>query len=87
MNFKAEISFLILIILKGEIIMSILEGAIYTALGTVVTGVGAAMVAMETAPMIAAGEVGFGAAHIVLGAIDLIEHKKHHKTTRKSISK
>lgn len=38
------------------------------ALGTVVTGVGAAMVALEIAPMIAAGVVGFGLAHIVLGA-------------------
>lgn len=55
------------------------EGAIPTVLGTVVTGVGAAMVAMEMAPMIAAGVVGFGAAHIMLGAIDLVEHKNHHE--------
>lgn len=39
--------------------MRIREGAIPTALGTVVTGV--------------------GAAHMVLGAIDLVEHKKHHR--------
>jgi len=37
-------------------------------LGTLVTGIGAAMVALEVAPMIAAGVVGFGVAHIVLGA-------------------
>ena len=53
------------------------EGKIPTVLGTVVTGVGASMVAMEMAPMIAAGVLGFGAAHIVLGTIDLIEHKNH----------
>lgn len=55
------------------------EGAIPTALGTVVTGVGAAMVAMEMAPMIAAGVVGFGAAHLVVGTIDLIEHRNHRR--------
>ena len=37
-------------------------------LGTVVTGIGATMVVLEVAPMIAAGVVGFGLAHIVLGA-------------------
>lgn len=57
--------------------MKIREGAIPTALGTVVTGIGAAMVAVEVAPVIAAGVVGFGAAHVVLGAIDLVEHKRH----------
>lgn len=55
------------------------EGAIPIALGTVVTGVGAAMVAMEMAPMIAAGVVGFGAVHLVLGTIDLIEHRNHRR--------
>ncbi len=51
------------------------EGEIPVALGAVVTGIGATMVALETAPIIAAGVIGFGAAHIVLGAIDLVEHK------------
>jgi len=45
------------------------------ALGTVVTGVGAVMVAMEMVPMIAAGIVGFGAAHIILGTIGIAGHK------------
>jgi hypothetical protein len=63
---------------EGGLIMSIREGAIPTILGSVVTGAGAAMMAIEMAPIIAAGVVGFGAAHIVLGAIDLVEHK-HHK--------
>lgn len=57
--------------------MAVREGTIPTALGTVVTGVGATLVAMQVAPMVAAGVVGFGAAHIVLGAIDLAQHKKH----------
>ena len=59
--------------------MAIREGTIPATLGTVVTGVGVVMLAMEVAPMIAAGVVGFGAAHIVLGGIDLAEHKNHHK--------
>ena len=50
------------------------EGAIPVALGTVVTGVGVA--AMAAAPVIAAGVIGVGAAHVVLGAIDLVEHDK-----------
>jgi hypothetical protein len=30
----------------------------------------------DIAPMISAGIVGFGLAHVVLGAIDLIEHNR-----------
>lgn len=56
--------------------MTVHEGVIPTALGTVVTGVGATLVAKRVSPMIAAGVVGFGAAHIMLGAIDLIQHRK-----------
>jgi hypothetical protein len=60
----------------GGIRMAVREGMIPTALGTVVTGVGAAMAVKRITPMIAAGAVGFGAAHIALGAIDLIQHKR-----------
>jgi len=56
--------------------MAVHEGVIPTALGTVVTGVGATLVAKRVSPMIAAGVVGFGAAHIMLGAIDLVQHRK-----------
>lgn len=56
--------------------MSIREGKIPTTLGTIVTGAGVAMMSMEVAPMLAAGIVGFGLAHIVLGSIDLAQHKK-----------
>lgn len=52
------------------------EGTIPTVLGTVVTATGVTMATMEVAPMIAAGVIGFGAAHIILGGIDIIQHKK-----------
>jgi len=57
--------------------MAVHEGSIPTILGTVVTGVGATMLAKQMAPKVAAGVVGFGAAHIVLGAIDLAQRKNH----------
>lgn len=56
--------------------MAVREGIIPTALGTVATGVGAALATKHKTPMIAAGVVGFGAAHIILGAIDMVQHKK-----------
>ena len=52
------------------------EGTIPTALGTVVTAAGITMATMEVAPVIAAGVIGFGAAHIVLGGIDIIQRKR-----------
>jgi hypothetical protein len=56
--------------------MTVREGTIPTALGAVVAGVGATMAAKRKAPKIAAGVVGFGAAHIILGAIDLMQHNR-----------
>lgn len=61
-------------ILKGGILMR--EGLVPTVLGTAVTATGVVLKKKEVAPMIAAGIVGFGLAHVVLGAIDLVEHKK-----------
>ncbi|MBU3158740.1 asparagine synthase [Clostridium estertheticum] len=57
------------------------EGLIPTILGTVVSVAGASfsksnMKKKNMLPMIEAGVVGFGLAHIVLGAIDLVEHRK-----------
>ena len=57
------------------------EGLIPTMLGTVVTAAGATlsknnMKKRNMLPMIEAGVIGFGLAHIVLGAIDLVEHKR-----------
>ena len=65
--------------LKEELIMAVREGAVPVTLGAVVTGVGAVMVSMEMMPMIAAGVVGFGAAHILLGAIDLVSDKNGNR--------
>jgi hypothetical protein len=57
------------------------EGLIPTILGSVVTAAGASfskkdMKKNNLMPMIEAGVIGFGIAHIVLGAIDLVEHKR-----------
>ena len=57
------------------------EGLIPTMLGTVVTAAGATlsrnnMKKKNMLPMIEAGVIGFGLAHIVLGAIDLVEHRR-----------
>jgi hypothetical protein len=52
------------------------EGLIPTILGTAVTTAGVVLKKREIAPMISAGIVGFGLAHIVLGAIDLVEHNR-----------
>lgn len=56
--------------------MAVREGTIPTALGAVATGVGAALATKGVAPRIAAGIVGFGAAHIILGTIDMAQHKR-----------
>lgn len=55
--------------------MDIREGLIPTVLGTAVTATGAMMKRRDMAPMIAAGIVGFGLAHVVLGAIDMVQHR------------
>ncbi|HHU32667.1 MAG TPA: asparagine synthase [Clostridia bacterium] len=54
--------------------MKVREGLIPTVLGTAVTATGVMMKRKNINPMVSAGIVGFGLAHIVLGAIDLIEH-------------
>lgn len=61
------------------------EGVIPAALGALVTAGAATMRARDIKkrgmrqkdiiPMIETGLVGFGLAHIVLGAIDLVEHR------------
>ncbi|MFT5872513.1 MAG: hypothetical protein ACI8WT_001444 [Clostridium sp.] len=57
------------------------EGLIPTILGAVVTAAGASvsknnMKKKNMLPMIEAGVIGFGLAHIVLGSIDLVEHRR-----------
>lgn len=56
------------------------EGLIPTLLGAAVTATAATAAttkfkSKDTSSMIAAGLAGFGLAHIVLGAIDLVEHR------------
>ncbi|TCO78696.1 asparagine synthase [Marinisporobacter balticus] len=54
--------------------MEIREGLIPAALGSAVTVTGAIMKRKDVAPMIAAGIVGFGLAHILLGTVDMVQH-------------
>lgn len=53
--------------------MKVREGMIPTVLGTVVTATGIAL--RPVAPLVSWGVAGFGLAHIVLGTIDLVEHR------------
>lgn len=48
------------------------EGLIPTVLGTVVTGTGLAL--RTSNPVVGWGITGFGLAHILLGAIDMVQH-------------
>ncbi|WP_127580146.1 asparagine synthase [Paenibacillus koleovorans] len=50
------------------------EGLLPTVLGTAVTASGVAL--RGKFPAVGWGVLGFGLAHIVLGAIDLIEHRR-----------
>lgn len=57
------------------------EGLIPTILGTAVTATAATAAvtkfkSKDISSMIAAGITGFGLAHVVLGAIDLVEHRR-----------
>jgi formate/nitrite transporter FocA (FNT family) len=57
--------------------LNIREGLIPAALGTAVTATGYALKQKRGSnKMIANTIFGFGLAHIVLGAIDLIEHRR-----------
>ena len=55
--------------------MSKRAGMIPTVVGTAVTLTGAMMKRRDMRPMIAAGIVGFGLAHVVLGTIDMVQHR------------
>ena len=56
--------------------IDIREGLIPTALGTAVTATGYAMKQQRKSnKMVANTLFGFGLAHIVLGVIDLVEHR------------
>ncbi len=53
--------------------MKVREGVIPTALGSVVTLSGLAIKSVN--PLLGWGIAGFGLAHVVLGTIDIIEHR------------
>lgn len=53
------------------------EGLIPTVLGTAVTAAGLALRGAN--PVLGWGVAGFGLAHILLGAIDLMEHPSEHR--------
>lgn len=55
------------------------EGLIPAVLGTAVTATGAAL--RNKYPMAATCAIGFGLAHVVLGAIDLVEHRNRAPRT------
>lgn len=62
---------------QGGITVDIREGLIPTALGTAVTAAGYALKQTRgTNKMIASTVFGFGLAHVVLGVIDLVEHRR-----------
>ncbi|MGZ9584267.1 asparagine synthase [Paenibacillus marinisediminis] len=50
------------------------EGLVPTVLGTVVTASAASLLGSKY-KLAAVGVLGFGLAHVVLGAIDLFEHR------------
>lgn len=50
------------------------EGLIPTVLGTVVSASGATLLKSKY-KFVGVGVLGFGLAHVVLGAIDLVEHR------------
>lgn len=53
------------------------EGLIPAVLGTAVTAAGLAL--RRANPVLGWGVAGFGLAHILLGTIDLIEHRPNEK--------
>ncbi|KJS18482.1 MAG: asparagine synthase [Peptococcaceae bacterium BRH_c4b] len=53
------------------------EGLIPTVLGTAVTATGLAL--RMANPALGWGIAGFGLAHVVLGAIDLVEHQHEER--------
>jgi hypothetical protein len=60
----------------------ITEGIIPAALGTVVSGTGAVLASKKIAPKFAAGMVGFGLAHMVLGSIDYVQHNSKNTSSK-----
>jgi hypothetical protein len=57
--------------------VNVREGLIPAVLGTAVTTTGVALQNNRNVkPLITGSIIGFGLAHVVLGAIDLVEHRR-----------
>ncbi|KPV44278.1 hypothetical protein [Alicyclobacillus ferrooxydans] len=52
------------------------EGLVPTLLGAAVTATGVTLRKRQVNPVVSWSIAAFGAAHIVLGAIDLVEHRR-----------
>ncbi len=66
-----------LLAMRGDFTMNVREGMIPTALGTAVTAAGYALKQRQRSNQMIANTVfGFGLAHVVLGVIDLVEHRR-----------
>ena len=59
---------------KPKGVLNVREGLIPTVLGAVVSASGATMLKSKYR-LVGTGVLGFGLAHLILGAIDLIEHR------------
>jgi len=68
-------------LMRRENMKNIREGLIPTVLGTAVTATGALLAknSRDKADNVAWGIMGLGLAHIILGTIDLIQHKDDDK--------
>lgn len=53
------------------------EGTVPAVVGTAVTATGLAL--LPVTPLIASGVAGFGLAHVVLGGIDLFQHRRKRR--------
>lgn len=56
------------------------EGLIPAVLGTIVTGTGYML--RNVNPLMGATVMGFGLAHVILGGIDLVEHRNDEAMVR-----
>lgn len=59
--------------------MKMQEGMIPTMLGTAVTATGTMLRRRDNKSAMAAGLIGFGLAHVVLGAIDMIDNRNEFR--------
>ena len=67
--------------------MNVREGLIPTLLGSAVTATGYALKQKNGSNQMIANTIfGIGLAHIVLGAIDLVEHRRQEQKARQTLA-